>query len=110
MSVILEMIQLSTEPDGRFKLFLHTYFVLWSFPQVRVALKDWEHVRSFEEDARDAQHWDAVYILQQMLSRKAFYFTAMPTLVSCLFHQRHCGQVDHPASRVKASALSLTRR
>lgn len=49
---------------------------------IRLALKDWEHVQKFVKDARDAQHWDAVYILQQMLGRKAFHFTAMPTLLS----------------------------
>lgn len=78
-----------------------------SCPQIRLALKDWEHVQKFEKDARDAQHWDAVYILQQMLSHKAFHFTAMPTLVSSVFHHWHCGQVDCPGSRVKGEHVSV---
>lgn len=44
--------------------------------QIRLSLKDWE-------DAVDAQHIDAVYILRQLMFLKAFNFTAMPTLVSC---------------------------
>uniref|UniRef100_UPI003AAFEB55 snRNA-activating protein complex subunit 1-like n=1 Tax=Centroberyx gerrardi TaxID=166262 RepID=UPI003AAFEB55 len=45
---------------------------------IRLALKDWEEVKKFEVDAAEAQHLDAVYILRQLLHRKAFYFTAMP--------------------------------
>lgn len=52
--------------------------------QIRLALKDWEDVQKFEKDAMDAQHLDVVYILRQLASRKAFHFTAMPTLVSRL--------------------------
>lgn len=51
--------------------------------QIRLALKDWEDVKKFEKDAVDAQHLDVVYVLQQLMFRKAFHFTAMPTLVSC---------------------------
>ncbi|XP_034015601.1 snRNA-activating protein complex subunit 1b isoform X2 [Thalassophryne amazonica] len=47
--------------------------------QIRLALKDWEEVKKFEKDALDAQHLDVVFILRQLMSEKAFYFTAMPT-------------------------------
>ncbi|XP_038556374.1 snRNA-activating protein complex subunit 1-like [Micropterus salmoides] len=50
--------------------------------QIRLALKDWEDVKKFEKDAVDAQHLDVVYVLQQLMFRKAFHFTAMPTLLS----------------------------
>ncbi|KAE8289569.1 snRNA-activating protein complex subunit 1 [Larimichthys crocea] len=47
--------------------------------QIRLALKDWEDVKKFEKNAVDAQHHDTVYILQQLMLLKAFYFTAMPS-------------------------------
>nr|XP_046267999.1 snRNA-activating protein complex subunit 1b [Scatophagus argus] len=50
--------------------------------QIHLALKDWEDVKKFEKDAVDAQHLDVVYILRQLMSQKAFYFTAMPTLLT----------------------------
>lgn len=50
--------------------------------QIRLALKDWEDVKKFEKDAVDAQHLDAVYILRQLMSHKAFHFTAMPTALA----------------------------
>lgn len=49
--------------------------------QIRLALKDWEEVQTFEKDAVDAQHLDVVYILQRLMFHKAFYFTAMPNLL-----------------------------
>lgn len=49
-----------------------------------MALKDWEDVRNFEKESLEAQHLDAAYILQQLMTCKAFLFTAMPTLVSGL--------------------------
>ncbi|XP_035530074.1 snRNA-activating protein complex subunit 1b [Morone saxatilis] len=48
---------------------------------IRLALKDWEDVQKFEKDAASAKHVDVVYILRQLMSHKAFYFTAMPTLL-----------------------------
>ncbi|CAG5866910.1 snRNA-activating protein complex subunit 1b [Menidia menidia] len=53
--------------------------------QIRLALKDWDEVKKFERDAVDAQHFDVVYILQQLMSCKGFNFTAMPNL---LFYDR----------------------
>lgn len=50
--------------------------------QIRLALKDWEEVMKFEKDAVYAQHLDVVYVLRQLMSCKAFHFTAMPVLVS----------------------------
>ncbi|XP_072221195.1 snRNA-activating protein complex subunit 1b [Leuresthes tenuis] len=49
--------------------------------QIRLSLRDWEDVKKFKKDALDAQHFDAVYILQQLMFCKAFHFTAMPTLL-----------------------------
>lgn len=46
---------------------------------IRLALKDWEHMKKFEKDAMDAQHMDVVYILRQLRLQKAFHFSAMPT-------------------------------
>lgn len=50
-----------------------------------MALKDWADIKTFENDAVEAQHLDVVYILGQLMMQKAFYFTAMPTLVTVLF-------------------------
>ncbi|KAF3700722.1 snRNA-activating protein complex subunit 1 [Channa argus] len=49
--------------------------------KIRLALKDWEDVKKFEKDAVDAQHFDTIYILHQLMFLKAFHFTAMPTLL-----------------------------
>ncbi|XP_010877118.1 snRNA-activating protein complex subunit 1b isoform X2 [Esox lucius] len=46
--------------------------------KIRLALKDWEEVMKFKQDAVSAKHFDVVYILKQLISQKAFYFTAMP--------------------------------
>ncbi|XP_077477744.1 snRNA-activating protein complex subunit 1-like [Stigmatopora argus] len=46
---------------------------------ISVALKDWDDVLSFEKDALGSQHLDTVFVLRQLLSCKAFRFTAMPT-------------------------------
>ncbi|XP_068194456.1 snRNA-activating protein complex subunit 1b [Antennarius striatus] len=50
--------------------------------QIRVALKDWGDVKKLEKDAVDAQHYDVVYILRQLVSHKAFHFTAMPSALT----------------------------
>lgn len=46
---------------------------------IRLALKDWEHMKKFEKDAMDAQHMDVIYILRQLRLQKAFHFSATPT-------------------------------
>ncbi|CAI5697173.1 unnamed protein product [Oreochromis niloticus] len=50
--------------------------------QIRLALKDWVDVKTFEKDAIEAQHFDVVYILQQLMFCKAFHFTATPSLLT----------------------------
>lgn len=60
--------------------------------QIRVPLKDWEDIKRFEKDAVDSQHLDVVYILRQLMAQKAFYFTAMPTLVTLLVQQENLPQ------------------
>ncbi|KAJ7990776.1 hypothetical protein DPEC_G00290420 [Dallia pectoralis] len=47
--------------------------------KIRLALKDWEEVMKFQQDAVNAKHFDVVYIIRQLISQKAFHFTAMPT-------------------------------
>ncbi|KAL0969037.1 hypothetical protein UPYG_G00221850 [Umbra pygmaea] len=47
--------------------------------KIRVALKDWEVIMKFQQEAVNAHHFDVAYILRKLISQKAFYFTAMPT-------------------------------
>ncbi|KAL6488027.1 hypothetical protein MHYP_G00046530 [Metynnis hypsauchen] len=49
--------------------------------KIRLALKDWDELMRFQQDAVNAQHYDVVYILRKLLSEKAFYFTAMPNVL-----------------------------
>ncbi|XP_051507752.1 uncharacterized protein LOC127414073 isoform X4 [Myxocyprinus asiaticus] len=51
--------------------------------KIRMALKDWQDVMQFQQDAVNALHYDVVYILRKLLSEKSFYFTAMPTVLFC---------------------------
>ncbi|XP_062325864.1 snRNA-activating protein complex subunit 1b [Osmerus eperlanus] len=46
--------------------------------KIRLALKDWEDIKKFEQDAINAQHFDVVYIYRKLLAEKAFHFTATP--------------------------------
>ncbi|KAJ6658036.1 hypothetical protein lerEdw1_001695 [Lerista edwardsae] len=50
--------------------------------KIRVALKDWSEVQKFQQELLNAQHYDAVYIFRKLRMDKAFYFTAMPKLLS----------------------------
>ncbi|XP_072532861.1 snRNA-activating protein complex subunit 1b [Salminus brasiliensis] len=50
--------------------------------KIHLALKDWDDLRRFQQDAVSAQHYDVVYILKKLLSEKAFYFAAMPNPLS----------------------------
>jgi len=50
--------------------------------QIRIALKDWPEVQSFQQDLIDSQHYDAAYIFRTLRRARAFHFTAMPKLVS----------------------------
>ncbi|XP_032404186.1 snRNA-activating protein complex subunit 1-like [Xiphophorus hellerii] len=77
-------------PPFSFQIRVGGLYLLYSFyhcqttsppEQIRVALKDWEDVRNFEKESLDAQHLDVAYILQQLMTCKAFLFTAMPTLL-----------------------------
>ena len=49
--------------------------------QIRLALRDWEDIQKFEQDAINAQHFDVVYIYRKLLAEKAFHFTATPVPV-----------------------------
>uniref|UniRef100_A0AAY5F5S4 Small nuclear RNA activating complex, polypeptide 1b n=1 Tax=Electrophorus electricus TaxID=8005 RepID=A0AAY5F5S4_ELEEL len=49
--------------------------------KVRLALKDWDELMRFQQDAVDAQHYDVVFILRKLLHERAFHFTAMPNPV-----------------------------
>lgn len=44
---------------------------------IRLALKDWEHVQKFLNDSVVAGHHDVVYILQKLIATKAIHYTAM---------------------------------
>lgn len=50
--------------------------------KIRIALKDWPEVEKFHQDLVSSQHLDAVYIFRQMRRHRAFYFTAMPTMLT----------------------------
>ncbi|XP_054826175.1 snRNA-activating protein complex subunit 1 [Eublepharis macularius] len=50
--------------------------------KIRVALKDWPEVLNFQQELLNAQHYDAAYIFRKLRMDKAFYFTAMPKLLS----------------------------
>ncbi|KAF4089899.1 hypothetical protein AMELA_G00043500 [Ameiurus melas] len=50
--------------------------------QIRIALKDWDELIRFQQDAVNAQHYDVVYILKKLLSEQAVCFTAMPDTLS----------------------------
>ncbi|XP_053141730.1 snRNA-activating protein complex subunit 1 isoform X3 [Hemicordylus capensis] len=49
---------------------------------IRVSLKDWEEVQKFQQELLDARHYDAAYVFRKLRVDKAFYFTAMPKLLS----------------------------
>ncbi|MCJ8731008.1 hypothetical protein PDJAM_G00191080 [Pangasius djambal] len=50
--------------------------------RIRIALKDWDDLIHFQQDAVNAQHYDVVYVLKKLLYEKAFCFTAMPDTLS----------------------------
>ncbi|XP_053141729.1 snRNA-activating protein complex subunit 1 isoform X2 [Hemicordylus capensis] len=50
--------------------------------KIRVSLKDWEEVQKFQQELLDARHYDAAYVFRKLRVDKAFYFTAMPKLLS----------------------------
>ncbi|XP_063803770.1 snRNA-activating protein complex subunit 1 [Pseudophryne corroboree] len=50
--------------------------------KIRIALKDWSEIEKFHEDLISAQHLDAVYVFRHMRRSRAFYFTAMPMLLT----------------------------
>ncbi|KAM9294368.1 snRNA-activating protein complex subunit 1 [Gastrophryne carolinensis] len=50
--------------------------------RIRIALKDWPEVEKFHQDLVSAQHLDAVYVFRELRHNRAFYFTAMPALLT----------------------------
>ncbi|XP_078262890.1 snRNA-activating protein complex subunit 1b [Rhinoraja longicauda] len=50
--------------------------------KIRIALKNWNEVLSCQEEMVNAEHFDAIYILNKLLNDKAFHFTAMPALLT----------------------------
>ncbi|XP_073494814.1 snRNA-activating protein complex subunit 1 isoform X2 [Phyllobates terribilis] len=50
--------------------------------KIRISLKDWADVEQLHQELISAQHLDAVYIFRQMRRMRAFYFTAMPTMLT----------------------------
>ncbi|KAG5265848.1 hypothetical protein AALO_G00247030 [Alosa alosa] len=77
-----------------------------AFPKqkIRLALKDWEDVQAFTQDAMGSKHYDVVYILHKLLGAKAFHFTAMPVPLVFLRDKKQRGETNtevfaKPASR-----------
>lgn len=75
--------------------------------QVRVALKDWDHIQRFEKDALDARHLDVVYILRQLMMQKALLFVSMPTLVAAGVERRPVGPVPAALTAAPLSSALL---
>ncbi|XP_039589010.1 snRNA-activating protein complex subunit 1 isoform X2 [Passer montanus] len=50
--------------------------------KIRIALKDWPEILKFQQDLLDSQHYDAAYIFRRLRLARAFYFTAMPKLLT----------------------------
>ncbi|NXR66163.1 SNPC1 protein, partial [Rhadina sibilatrix] len=50
--------------------------------KIRIALKDWPEIQKFQQDLLGSQHYDAAYILRRLRLARAFYFTAMPKLLT----------------------------
>nr|XP_056707204.1 snRNA-activating protein complex subunit 1 [Euleptes europaea] len=50
--------------------------------KIRVALKDWSEVIKFQQELLNALHYDAAYVFWKLRADRAFYFTAMPKLLS----------------------------
>lgn len=82
--------------------------------QIRLALKDWADVKMFEKDAMEAQHFDVVYILKQLMFCKAFHFTAMPSLLAynrkrnverSPMHERFMERVSRPQELINIELL-----
>ncbi|KAG5857718.1 snRNA-activating protein complex subunit 1b [Anguilla rostrata] len=46
--------------------------------KITIALKDWENIMKFQQDAMNSRHYDVCYIFRKLISEKAFYFAAMP--------------------------------
>ncbi|KAJ8341310.1 hypothetical protein SKAU_G00336010 [Synaphobranchus kaupii] len=50
--------------------------------KITIALKDWESIMKFQQDAVNSQHYDVCYIFRKLLSDKAVFFAAMPKPLS----------------------------
>ncbi|XP_062406083.1 snRNA-activating protein complex subunit 1a [Sardina pilchardus] len=46
--------------------------------KICVALKDWDDIQKFIQNAWDGQHLDVIYIYWKLMSSKAFLYSAMP--------------------------------
>ncbi|XP_060118855.1 snRNA-activating protein complex subunit 1 [Heteronotia binoei] len=64
--------------------------------KIRVALKDWSAIMNFQQELLNAEHYDAAYIFRKLRVDKAFYFTAMPKLLS--FRAK---RASHDAAEIK---------
>ncbi|XP_061747938.1 snRNA-activating protein complex subunit 1-like [Nerophis ophidion] len=49
---------------------------------IRLALGDWEHMRTFLQKLAVCGHLDVVYVFRSLVSSKAFHYTAMPILLT----------------------------
>ncbi|KAJ7345279.1 hypothetical protein JRQ81_001229 [Phrynocephalus forsythii] len=78
-------------PPYTFQIRVGALYLLYGFyntqlcqpkQKIRVALKEWFEVSKFQEELINTQHYDAAYILRKLRVEKAFYFAAMPKLLS----------------------------
>ncbi|XP_030574946.1 snRNA-activating protein complex subunit 1b isoform X2 [Archocentrus centrarchus] len=83
--LILDMASVFFLPPFSFQIRVGGLYLLYSLYQCQSASpseQDWADVKMFEKDATEAQHFDVVYILKQLMFCKAFHFTAMPSLLA----------------------------
>lgn len=59
--------------------------------KIRIALKDWDDLISFQQDLLHAHHYDAAFIFRKLRVAKAFHYSAMPKLL-CYRTKKKIGQ------------------
>ncbi|XP_012680184.1 snRNA-activating protein complex subunit 1a [Clupea harengus] len=65
---------------------LYSSQLAWPREKIWVALKDWDNIQEFIQNAWEGQHLDVVYVYWRLQSGKAFLYSAMP--VPLLFEKR----------------------
>ncbi|KAM4690621.1 snRNA-activating protein complex subunit 1 isoform 2-T2 [Rhinophrynus dorsalis] len=76
--------------------------------KIRISLKDWKEIEQFHQDLINAEHFDAAYIFRQMRLKRAFYFTAMPMLLTFRTQRsrsHHVGKEEFKEARDRVADL-----